>query len=133
MQLLQKAKTNPNIIFKQNITNEYLVQLYNESKLFIYPSFYEGFGFPVLEALSCGTPVLCSDSTSLPEVGGDAPLYINPNDLDDMLVKTKQILYDEALQLKMIKKGLTQSKKFTLEKMTEKYLDVFKMEKINEK
>ena len=135
LELLEKAKTNPNIIFKQNISDEDLVKFYNESKLFIYPSFYEGFGFPILEAMSCGVAVLCSDSTSLPEVGGDAPLYSNPNDLDDMLVKTKQILNDGLLQQEMIEKGLAQSKKFTLEMMTQKHLKVLQqeMKEIDEK
>ncbi len=124
-ELITKAKLNKNIIFKQNITDEELVKLYNESKLFVYPSFYEGFGFPILEAMSCGTSVLTSNTTSLPEVGGDAVLYANPNDINDILHKTKQILYSDVLQQDMIDKGLIQSQKFTLDKMIEKHLEIF--------
>lgn len=125
-ELIEKAKSDKNIIFVQNITTTELIQTYNESKLFLYPSFYEGFGLPILEAMGCGTPVLCSNTTSMPEVGGDAAIYVQPDEVEDMLHKTKKILSDELLQKDMIEKGLLQSQKFTLDKMTKKHLDIFK-------
>jgi len=124
--LINKVKQNKNIHFLENVKNEDLVILYNESKLFIYPSFYEGFGFPVLEAMGCGVPVLCSNTTSLPEVGGDAALYIDPNDPNDILDKTKQILYDDFLQKKMLNQGYIQSQKFIVKSMIKKHLKVLK-------
>jgi glycosyltransferase involved in cell wall biosynthesis len=123
-QMILEAKSNEKISFLQNVTTDELVELYNESKLFIYPSFYEGFGFPVVEAMACGTPVLCSDTTSLPEIGGDAAMYCDPNDLDDILCKTKMILDSDEMQSDMIKKGLEQSKKFTIDLMIEQHLKV---------
>ena len=124
-QLINKAKESENIRFLSNVTNNELVKLYNESKLFVFPSFYEGFGFPVLEAIACGTPVITSNVSSLPEVGGDAVLYCNPNDIDDIAKKMEMVLKDEALQQKMIEKGLQRAKLFTWEKAAKEHIKVF--------
>jgi len=70
--------------FVENVPNEDLIALYNAAALFVLPSFYEGFGLPVLEAMACGTPVVCSERGSLPEVAGDAALLVNPDDLDGL-------------------------------------------------
>ncbi|MEA3353370.1 MAG: glycosyltransferase family 1 protein [Campylobacterota bacterium] len=121
-QLLEDAKKNKNIIFCQNVDDEELLKLYNSSKLFIFPSFYEGFGLPVLEAMSCGTPVICSNTTSLPEVGGEAVLYCNPHDINDIAQKLKQVLCDENLQNTMIKEGITQAKNFNWQITTKKHI-----------
>jgi len=66
------------------VTQEELVDLYNLADLFVFPSLYEGFGIPVLEALACGTPVICSNTSSLPEVAGNNAMYINPTDVEDI-------------------------------------------------
>lgn len=122
--ILNQAKQNKNIIFCQNIDNNELVKLYNSSKVFIFPSLYEGFGLPVLEAMSCGTPVICSNTTSLPEVGGKAPIYCNSNNIEDIATKLQQVLTDEKLQENMIKEGLTQSKNFNWKTTTKKHLKI---------
>jgi len=80
------------------ITDEELVKTYNRASLFLYPSFYEGFGLPVLEAMACGTPVVCSNTTSLPEVGGDAVVYCDPNNMNDIVEKMEMVLSDRKLQ-----------------------------------
>ena len=123
--LIDTAESNPLIEFKSDVCNDELVKIYNESMLFIFPSFYEGFGLPALEAMACGTPVVCSDTTSLPEVGGDAVVYCDPNNLNDIVEKMEMVLSDEKLQQDMIEKGLKRAKQFTWEKAAQEHLKVF--------
>lgn len=123
---LSRAKKNDKIIFKENLDDEALVKEYNISTLFIFPSFYEGFGLSVLEAMACGTPVVCSNTTSLPEVGGDAVVYCSPNDVNDIAEKMEMVLSDDKLQQEMIAKGLKRAKQFTWEKSAKEHMRVFK-------
>lgn len=124
--LLEKAKRNPNIEFKSHISDDELTLLYNESKLFLFPSFYEGFGLPPLESMACGTPVITSNLSSMPEVCGDAAIYIDPHSVEDISLKIQTVLNDEALQQKLINKGLEHIKQFTWEKATDEHIKVFK-------
>ena len=115
------------IKFLDYISSENKVYLYNLASVFIYPSFYEGFGFPPLEAMACGTPVIASYSSSLPEVVGDAGLLINPYNIIDITEALKQILLNKNLRDKLIKKGLKQASRFNWTKTAEEYhLEVFK-------
>lgn len=114
------------IRFLGRVADEELVSYYSRALAFVYPSFYEGFGFPPLEAMACGTPVICSDSSSLPEVGGDAVVYCNPYDVEDIKEKITLLLDDEDLQEKMIKKGLERAKMFSWDKSAEQHLEIFK-------
>ena len=123
--LIDTAESNPLIEFKSDVCNNELVKIYNESMLFIFPSFYEGFGLPVLEAMACGTPVVCSDVTSLPEVGGDAVVYCDPNNVNDIVEKMEMVLSDKKLQQDMIEKGLKRAKQFTWEKAAQEHMKVF--------
>ena len=123
--LIERAQASDNIEFRNDISDEELVKIYNESKLFVFASFYEGFGLPVLEAMACGTPVVCSNSSSLPEVGGDAVVYCNPLDVEDIKEKIELVLGDEELQKQMIKKGLENAKIFSWEKSADEHMKVF--------
>jgi hypothetical protein len=78
----------------------------------IFPSLFEGFGIPVLEAMHFGKPVLCSEVTSLPEVGGDAVLYFDPRQLEEMIVSIERIVAEPALAAELIQKGFQQAEKF---------------------
>ena len=89
---------------------------------FVLPSLYEGFGFPVLEAMQYGCPVVTSNVSSLPEVGGDAALYVNPEDVDDIELKIKKLLKNDSLRKELIKKGYEQVKKFNWKKTAEETL-----------
>ncbi|TDX59260.1 glycosyltransferase family 4 protein [Orenia marismortui] len=100
--------------------------IYKMSKLFIFPSLYEGFGMPVLEAMASATPVITSNISSLPEVVGDAALLVDPYDISDISSVIKRILEDKKLQLRMIEQGLKQSAKFSWQKSAEKLLTVYK-------
>ncbi|MEZ0609312.1 glycosyltransferase family 4 protein [Fibrella sp. WM1] len=93
------------LVTQQPINDQLLRQLYSDAVAFVFPSLYEGFGIPVLEAFSCDCPCLISDQSSLPEVGGDAVLYFNPNDADSIRAGVNQLLSDSTLRLKLIEKG----------------------------
>lgn len=92
--------------------NEDLAPLYSGATGFIYPSMYEGFGLPILEAMQCGTPVITCNNTSLPEVGGEAVLYISGKDKQETAMLLNKLYQDEDLCNTLKKKGLEQSKKF---------------------
>ena len=82
-------------------------------EVFIYPSFYEGFGLPVLEAMSEGVPVITSNISSMPEVGGRAACYVNPNDIEDLAQKIDYVVSDQRLREIMGRNGVEQAKKFS--------------------
>ncbi len=94
------------VIFTGFVPDEHIFPLINGSKLFVFPSFYEGFGIPLLDAQSAGTPVACSTAASLPEVGGDGSLYFNPYNIAEMESVMSKILQDDILRQNLIKKGL---------------------------
>lgn len=113
------------IIYLGYVTDQELVALYNKASCFVYPSFYEGFGLPPLEAMACGTPVVCSNVASLPEVCGDAVVYCDPYSVEDIKNKINYILSDNNLQNEFSLKGLEQSKKFTWEKSAQEHIKIF--------
>ena len=90
--------------------------LYSGASCFIYPSIYEGFGLPILEAMACGTPVISSNTTSLPEVAGDACLLINPYDTDEISETIQKILQDANLREDLRTRGLLRAKQFSWDK-----------------
>jgi glycosyltransferase involved in cell wall biosynthesis len=115
-----------NIFYLGFISDQELAKVYNLASCFLFPSFYEGFGLPVLESMACGTPVVCSDSSSIPEVGGDAVVYCNPYDINDIKDKIELVLKDTSLQQEMIKKGLERAQLFSWDKSADEHLKVFK-------
>lgn len=108
------------------VTDEELAALYSGARLFIHPSRYEGFGLPVLEAMSCGTPVLCSDITSLKEIGGSAVLYVNPENTVDMACAINNLLDNDQSRKKLIELGYNRSKFFSWQKAAEETIKVYK-------
>lgn len=90
--------------------------IYNLASLFIYPSFFEGFGLPILEAMACGTPVIASNNSSIPEVAGNAAIFIDPNRPSEVAEAMRTVLTDEKLYAKMKERGLAQSQKFSWKK-----------------
>lgn len=100
---------------------------YNAADVFVFPSYYEGFGIPNLEAMACGCPVVTTNCSSIPEVVGDAAIKINdPFDYKLLADKIKEVLTNEGLRLDMIKKGLIQARKFSWEKYANGVYDVYK-------
>jgi len=99
--------------------------LYNISTVFIYPSFYEGFGFPPLEAMVYGLPVVCSNTSSLPEVVGEAALMINPYKTEEIKEALKIVLTEEKVRVSLITAGYERIKLFSWDKTASEYLTVF--------
>jgi len=101
------------IIFPGFIELEHLPYLYNAAKLFTYPSFYEGFGLPPIEAMACGVPVIASNVTSVPEIVQDAAILIDPYDIDNIFNAMYTALCDDSLRSTLIAKGLTRASELT--------------------
>lgn len=108
------------------LSYEELPLLYNVAKVLLYPSLYEGFGLPILEAMSCGTPVITSNLSSMPEVGGDAAIYVDPLDTDDIRNNLKNVMKDRKLRDELIKKGFEQAKKFSWKKCANETAQVYR-------
>ncbi len=97
-QLVDALGLTDSVQFLGPVDNADLPTLYAGAELFVFPSLYEGFGLPVLEAMACGTPVACSNTSSLPEVAGDAAMLFDPTDVDGMAFAIQQLLADETLR-----------------------------------
>ncbi|MCB9096158.1 MAG: glycosyltransferase family 4 protein [Arcobacter sp.] len=110
---LEKYELQDRVVLTGYVTEEEKVSLLKGAKLFVYPSFYEGFGIPVLEALSCGIPTITSNISSLPEVAGKAAELINPNDIDEISKSILEMLVGEEKRNNFIKLGIDQSNKFS--------------------
>ena len=121
-----KYASDKNIRFLTNIPEEDLIAIYNMAEVFVFPSFYEGFGIPVLEGMACGVPVITSNVSSMPEVGGDAAVYFNPYDENDMAAKIESVLNNEMLRKEMIAKGLQKVKEYSWEKCAKETLQIYK-------
>lgn len=108
------------------LKDEELPLLYAAAKVLLYPSFYEGFGLPILEAMAVGTPVITSNVSSMPEVGGKAAEYVNPESVIDIENKLRTVFNDEEKRKKMIKEGFEQTKKFSWEKCAKQTSAIYK-------
>lgn len=113
------------------IDQEELPVFYNAASLFVIPSFYEGFGLIGLESFASGTPVVSSSRTSLPEVLGDAVIYFNPNNHEEMAEKMRLVLTDKKLYNELMEKGLERVKKYSWEKMGKETLEIYKKILVN--
>jgi glycosyltransferase involved in cell wall biosynthesis len=124
------------IVLTGYVSDRELNILYHNTELLFFPSLYEGFGLPIIEAMAAGTPVAASNRSSIPELVGDAGLLFDPEDIDDMALKLHWILSDTELKERLIFKGLQNSKKFSWEKTAKKYLEIierFPSEDISER
>lgn len=110
--------------FLDFVPDEDLGALYQQAACFILPSLYEGFGLPILEAMKNNCPVITSNVSSMPEVGGDAAVYVDPNNVIDITTQLKRVLEDTTLRKEMIEKGQQQVKKFSWEKTAKETLQV---------
>jgi len=106
-----------------------LPALYSGSLLFVFPSLYEGFGLPVLEAMACGTPVVCSNSSSLPEVAGDAALLVDPMNTEELVTAVRTALENESLRQDMTEKGLKRAQGFSWLQTAQRTLEVYRSAK----
>ena len=108
------------------IVDDDLAAIYSGAQMFFYPSLYEGFGLPPLEAMQCGVPVIASNRTSIPEVVGDAGLLLDPMSTDDWCHAMLSLSNDESLRQKMQQKGLERAKQFGWRKCAEDTVNIYK-------
>jgi glycosyltransferase involved in cell wall biosynthesis len=127
--LINKLNLQKDIIFAGSVPEKELPQWYNAADLLVYPCDYAGFGLPPLEAMACGTPVITSNTTSLPEVVGDAGIMIDPADINKLSQEIYGVLTDKDLQKDMSKKGLKRARMFNWDKSAYKTLEIY--EKMN--
>jgi glycosyltransferase involved in cell wall biosynthesis len=122
---IERLRLTPQIQFTDYVPNEDLPALYNCAEVLAFPSRYEGFGLTVLEAMACGTPVVCSNSSSLPEVAGDAALLFPPDDVSALAQAMERVLTDTALQQQLRAQGLRQAARFSWERTALETLAVY--------
>jgi len=123
--VLKSLKSKENIKFMGYLPDSILAKLYKEAAIFAYPSLYEGFGLPPLEALSFGLPVVTSNCSSLPEVTGEAAVQIDPTDNKSIARAIQRLLGDSSARIDLGKKGKKQARKFSWEKAAKETLKVF--------
>lgn len=120
----KKAIFRDHIQMMKFVPDKYKKYVYNLASVFVYPSFFEGFGFPPLEAMKCGVPVIVSNNSSLPEIVGNGGILIDPNKPDEIVKALKEIIKNRELREKLIEKGLEKSKEFDWKKTAENFLAV---------
>jgi glycosyltransferase involved in cell wall biosynthesis len=122
---IEMDKLKNKIIFTGYIHENELKYFYRSAFVFVYPSLYEGFGLPPLQAMACGVPVITSNISSLPEVVGDSAIQINPESLVEIVKNVKLVYNNKDFRETLIKKGLKRSELFNLEKIAENTLKIY--------
>lgn len=125
-ELLGELSLEPFVHFVNHPPEEDLVALYNMADVFVFPSLYEGFGMPPLEAMACGTPVVCSNAASLPEVVGDAALTVDPYDVEALAQAVCRVLIEPDLAADLRGRGLGRAARFTWERTARETVEVYR-------
>jgi glycosyltransferase involved in cell wall biosynthesis len=121
-----KYNIHNDVICLTNLSTERLNELYNSIDCLLFPSWYEGFGWPPLEAMACGTPVVTSNVASLLEIVGDAAITESPDDVDRLTSAVKTMLEDKILRCKYVKRGFTNTSRFTWDKCALDVLSIYR-------
>lgn len=121
--LIEKYELTGKVIFLGNIPSDELASCYRGAEMLLFPSLYEGFGLPVIEAMACGTPVITSNTTSLEEIAGDAACLVNPENIFEIKSAIEKLFKDQEYRNFLIERGFTQSQKFTWNKTRRKIED----------
>jgi glycosyltransferase involved in cell wall biosynthesis len=114
------------VILTDTLSREEVSALYRKAIALTFPSFYEGFGLPILEAQSLGVPVLTSNTSSLPEIAGEGALYVDPYNVEEIAKGMERIAFNENLRRELIKKGFENVKRFSWEKAAQRLLEIFR-------
>ncbi|MCB0164092.1 MAG: glycosyltransferase family 4 protein [Anaerolineae bacterium] len=122
---VNKLHLEDHVVFLGRVSSQDLVYLYNGACMLVHPSFYEGFGLTTLEAMMCGTPVIASNTSALPEIVGDAAVLVDPHDIDGLTVSMWRLLTDKEQKQLYIHKGLKRAKKFSWEKAARRTLEIY--------
>jgi len=112
-----------NVLITGYVSNTELAPLYTGAELFVFPTLYEGFGLPVLEAMQCGCPVITSNTSSIPEVAGDAAIMVGPFDVEGLSQIMEKSVSDPALRKKLRDRGLKRSRQFSWDASARRLLD----------
>jgi len=123
--LVEDLGLSGEVIFPGHVPYEDLPKFYNLATTFIFPSFHEGFGMPILEAMACGCPVITSNIFSMPEIAGEAAILVNPYDVREIAEAIFTLISDESLRRELSKKGLKRAKQFTWERCAKEHLKVY--------
>jgi glycosyltransferase involved in cell wall biosynthesis len=108
------------------VHEEDLPALYSAAEVFVFPSLFEGFGLPVIEAMACGTPVICSNVTALPEVAGGAAILVDPSDVRGLAEALDRVLGDSDLQADLRGRGLARAHQFSWERTASETLAIYR-------
>jgi glycosyltransferase involved in cell wall biosynthesis len=130
LRTVRELKLENKVRFLGRVSDLELITLYSLADVFAFPSFFEGFGIPPLEAMACGAPVITSNTSSLPEVTGDAAIQVDPHDIHALANAIARLLGDEHLREKLRQKGYLQAQKYTWSKAAHKMLSVY--QKLND-
>ena len=114
------------VVFTDHVADEDMPALLNAAEVFAFPSEFEGFGLPPLEAMACGIPVACSNAASLPEVVGDAGLLLSPRDVGAWVTALDRLLGDAPLRADLRAKGLARARRFSWDTAAERTLEVYR-------
>lgn len=125
-QKIKREFSLPGVVYTGFVTDEQLRVLYKNAQAFVMPSLEEGFGIPLLEAMACECPVVCSRAGSLPEVGGNAALYFKTDDMGDMRDKIDQVLKSSLLRSRLVAKGNIRVRKFSWRNLAKTTLEVYR-------
>jgi glycosyltransferase involved in cell wall biosynthesis len=126
LRALQETGIEDSVILTGYVPEPDLPALYSGAVCFVYPSYFEGFGLPPLEAMKCGTPVIVGNRTSLPEVVGDAGISVDPFDVDGLALAIERVIADPELQQELAAKGLARASLFSWQETARRTLDVYK-------
>jgi alpha-1,3-rhamnosyl/mannosyltransferase len=116
----------PRIRVLGSVPDEQLVELYRGAECLLFPSLYEGFGFPVLEAMACGTPVVCANRTSLPEIAGEAAVLVDPDDTHAFAAALAELLSSDARREELAAAGLDRVREFTWRRCADLTVGVYR-------
>jgi glycosyltransferase involved in cell wall biosynthesis len=126
LRTIKELEISNSVILTGYVPEADLPALYSGALCFVYPSYFEGFGLPPLEAMKCGVPVIVGDKTSLPEVVGDAGVLVNPFDIDDIAAGIEKVITDSELRMQLRVKGLERAKLFNWQETARQTLAVYK-------
>lgn len=125
LEYIENCEVKSNIHITGFVADEVLPELYRHSSMYIFPSLYEGFGIPLIEAMASGIPVICSNTSSLPEIGGDAVALFDPYSIESMRDTIQRVITDETMQEAMIENGLNRVKEFSWKKHANTIIKAF--------
>jgi len=123
---IRRSPAGDRVVLTGHVDDSQLLALYRATQCFVFPSRYEGFGLPVLEAMAAGAPVVCSDRTSLPEVAGDAATLVSPDDIEGLERAIRRVAASPEARAEMVERGLAQASRFTWERCAVETVAVYR-------